>query len=120
MAVLWLPVSIHCDLEQIPLLDFLSCCPDEDLPPHQDADCETDGCVVVESGLYKTEERRVSLPAPDLSLSEAPSWQAGSLVVPTPLLFSSAPRRVPPPELPTGWCFAHRAAMPPRAPTFVS
>ena len=117
MAVLWLPLSVHCELEQIPALDFLACCPDEDMAPHQDDDCETDVCAVVESGLYKVEERQVALPAPDLDLSETPGWITGSALVPRPSPISSTPRSVPPPELPAGWRFAQRMALLPRAPS---
>jgi hypothetical protein len=118
LAVLWLPVSVHCQLEQMPGLDFLSCCDHEDTTaPHQDDDCEGDACAVVESGLYKSEERQISLPAPDLAptmLLHSPS--------PTPVS-SFVPQRdagTAPPELCRLWQFSSRAALPPRAPSVVS
>jgi len=119
MAVLWLPISVHCELEEIPALQFLSCCPDDDAAPHQDDDCETDGCAVVESGLYKTEERRASLPAPILVFCVVSNWLAAAPVAPEPAIFDLPPVS-PPPEISVGWHFSFRTALLPRPPSFVS
>lgn len=119
MAVLWLPISVHCELEEIPALQFLSCCPTESAP-HQDDDCETDGCAVVESGLYKTEERQASIPTPNLAVCAEPNWLLISLLEPTPAFAELPFLHLPPPEIPAGWRFAFRTALPPRAPSFVS
>jgi hypothetical protein len=117
LAVLWTPVSVHCQLEQLPGLEFLSCCSHEDIVPHEDDDCEGDACAVVESGFYKTEERQASLPAPEFEVLEfaAP---------PTNLVLTSTDADGPlcstvPPELPHTWQFIFRAALPPRAPSLV-
>jgi len=118
LAVLWLPVSVHCQLEQLPGLEFLSCCTHEDTAPHEDDDCEGDACAVVESGLYKSEERQASLPAPELQSS--PSPVSASETIP-PVAGASGP--VPsttPPELSHIWQFSLRAALPVRAPSLAS
>jgi hypothetical protein len=119
LAVLWLPVSVHCQLEQLPGLDFLSCCDHEDTTaPHQDDDCEGDACAVVESGLYKSEERQISLPAPDLApvvFQLLPSPDPLSCTVARGGVDGTAP-----PELARVWQFSFRAALPPRAPSLVS
>ena len=120
LAVLWLPVSVHCELEEIPALSFLSCCPEENSAPHQDDDCETDGCAVVESGLYKIEERLVSLPAPVLVLAV---FLGGLLETPLSapeLPVKCSPSGIVPPEIPRTWQFSLRAAPSPRAPSLVS
>jgi hypothetical protein len=119
LTVFWLPVSVHCQLEQLPGLEFLSCCDHEETTaPHQDDDCEGDACAVVESGLYKTEERHLSLPAPDLL-----STVFRHLDLAEEFCFAvdqtSASETVPA-ELSRTWQFLSRAALPPRAPSFVS
>jgi len=116
LAVFWLPVSVHCQLEELPGLEFLSCCAHEDAAaPHEDDDCAADACAVVESGLYKTEERQVSPPAPELM----PSAFQFSPLAGTPV-GSEIQIRSPgaaPPELPRIWQFSLRTAAPPRAPS---
>jgi hypothetical protein len=117
LALLWVPLTSHCDWEHLPGLESLACCDHADTAPHQDQDCQTDLCASVESGNYKIEERSVSAPAPVL---------VAVAVVP---LLASAPENpsatVPatssvPIELPQLWQFAFRTAAPPRAPSFVS
>lgn len=119
LAALWLPVSVHCQLEQLPGLEFLSCCDHEDTTaPHQDDDCEGDACAVVESGLYKIEERQTSLPAPDLT-----PVMFQLLPLPAPIscnLARSGVGGTAPPEFSRIWQFVSRAALPPRAPSLAS
>lgn len=119
LAALWLPVSVHCQLEQLPGLEFLSCCNHEDTTaPHQDDDCKGDACAVVESGLYKTEERQISLPAPD--------WMpvASYCALRPEACFCAEVRSshqgTAPPELSRVWQFSFRTALLPRAPSVVS
>lgn len=118
LAILWLPVSVHCQLEQLPGLEFLSCCEHEDTDaPHQDDDCDADACAVIESGLYKLEEQPVSCPVPVLCTVEF------ALLSEQVLLLPGAYRFVPdtdPPALSRTWQFTFRAALPPRAPSPVS
>lgn len=117
LAVLWLPMASHCDLEHLPGMEFLACCAPAETASHQDSDCKTDSCASVESGFYKTEERAVEAPAPVVTA-----------VIPALLLSLPAedesPRAVTsgcvPDELPQRWQFAFRTAAPPRAPSFVS
>ena len=117
ILAIWLPATLHCKLENLPGLSFLICCSDEDATPHQEDDCDTDGCAWVESALYKTPDN-------------------GPLVAPVVLVLSAfvaAPDdkelaepesnfrlNLFPPELPQNWHFSRRAAPQPRAPSFVS
>jgi hypothetical protein len=117
LAVLWLPVSVHCQLEQLPLLEFLSCCPHPDSLPHQDGDCETDACAVLESGFYKTEEQQFPLPDPfDFPVTTLPSLPAGL----TTSIWLNLSQTEAPPELACSWQFSVRAALAPRAPSLPS
>jgi hypothetical protein len=117
LAVLWLPIATHCDLANLPGLEFLACCDHSDVAPHQDENCRQDACDVVESGNYKVEERPVSVPAPALLAvfllplvpDNPPALQA------SPNIATSTP-----PELPQRWQFVFRTALPPRAPSIAS
>ena len=118
MVAIWPLVVSHCDLEQSPGFQFLACGDGAADTPHQDSECETDSCASLESGLYKTESGRLEVPTPPLVpsaflaavMAGAAQPAAGSRIV-----FDIAP-----PELPKVWQFAHRTALPPRAPSFVS
>ena len=117
MLALWLPATNHCRLEQILSLAFLTCSDHEDTGPHQDSDCDNDGCALVESGFYKTEDGNID---PVLPLSGAVF--VPELVPPTeqsPPLFVNF-STVASPELPGTWQFSFRTALPPRAPSLVS
>ncbi len=116
VLAIWALATWHCSLEGVPGLGFLACCQHPDTAPHQDKDCEQDSCSVVESGFYKCEDSSTALPVPywlhifTLPAPELPVLhrEAGLLTI------SSAP-----PELPQGWRFTFRAALPARAPSFV-
>jgi hypothetical protein len=117
LALLWVPLTSHCDWEHLPGLESLACCDQAKAAPHQDNDCQTDLCASVESGNYKIEERAVSAPAPVLVavvviplLAPAPENPSATVAA-----TSSVPI-----ELPKLWQFAFRTAAPPRAPSFVS
>ncbi len=118
LTLLWVSASIHCKLEQIPGLEFLSCCAHEDSAPHEDDDCETDVCATLENRLYKTETAQISVAAPQLLFTT---------FLPLQLAESSAPpdssQMLPdaaPMALTRVWQFFCRAALPPRAPSLLS
>ena len=117
LALLWLPMASHCDLEHLPGFEFLACCDHADTAPHQDDDCQTDVCASVESGNYKLPEFAVAAPAPVLVASMLTSLAPTEPENPsaTGVATSSVPI-----ELPQRWQFTFRTAAPPRAPTFVS
>jgi hypothetical protein len=110
----------HCRLEVLEGLEFLVCCSHDgetEPAPHQDDDCETDGCASLESGLYKTEDGRVISPAPALELNDGVLPDADAVA---PTLFSAASRSAAPPDLPARWQFLLRTASAPRAPSIAS
>jgi len=117
LVALWATASNHCRLEQFSCFDFLVCCDHDEAAPHQDTDCDTDGCSF-ETQLYKTESRQVSVAAPAFLfaaflLAEEPGLSASPSVKNT--LPDAAPM-----ELPRVWQFYHRTALPPRAPTLLA
>ena len=121
LATLWVAAGEHCRLEMLTGFEFLSCCQHEeaDKPPaHHEDDCGADGCTAVEQGFYKQARPQQSLLKPLLGLvawlvpllDAKPADRPGCLV----RVASS------PPELSRVWLFLQRAAVPPRAPSFVS
>ncbi|HYG33457.1 MAG TPA: hypothetical protein VEC99_01655 [Clostridia bacterium] len=117
LLVLWVPATAHCQLETISGLEFLACCLHPDMAPHQDNDCETDGCSVVESGHYFVPAKLqptfraplllIGLMLPDCQTEPEPdSWAQVS--------------KEPPPEGEHVWQFSQRMALMPRAPSFYS
>jgi len=115
LLALWVPVTMHCTLENVPGFSFFQyCCGGDETPPVP-GDCEDDTCGTVESGLYKLEEDPAITPALT-SLLVVVAWN--SVTEPpadtAPLFASSSPA---PPELPKVWQFFHRTALPPRAPS---
>lgn len=114
LLALWLPATSHCDLERAGVIESDDCCatPVESTPV--DHPC-ADACDTLEAGNYK-------LPA-------SPKWVTG----PTLIVFAWPEPVVSPPEIRTAiervpirdaiaatWQFDHRAALPVRAPSFVS
>jgi len=115
---LWLSATNHCKLEEIPGLSFLACC-DHSAAPHQDSDCDTDGCAQVEDGLYKTEDSNVAAQAPLLVLTVCLDEIIAETLAALPPLRANF-STVALPELPVTWQFSFRTALPPRAPSFAS
>jgi hypothetical protein len=111
LAVLWLPVTMHCALEGLPGLEFLICCDHaEESAPHEDDDCETDACAVVESGFYKLQDHDDLL----VVFAEIVFGDV-SLTADEPRVTASRP----PPDVAVGWQFSSRAAPLPRAPSYL-
>jgi len=118
VAVVWLPMTMHCRLETVPGLEFLACLTDGDCHDEQSSDRGDTGCCSVEKSQYKTEQHRLTLQPPNLlPLPFAPVLDLADG------LSGEASREaftVAPPELPRCWQFVFRTAAPPRAPSFAS
>jgi hypothetical protein len=121
LATLWVAAGEHCRLEMLSGFEFLSCCQHEEAekaPAHHENDCDDDACTAVEQGFYKQARPQQPLLKPLLKLvawliplaDETEAERQGCLV----RVASS------PPELSRVWLFLQRAALPPRAPSFVS
>ena len=114
-AVLWLPMTLHCQLESIPGLEFLACASEGHNPK---GDCSDDGCCAVEKSQYKSEQARLMIPSPDLlPLPLAPVLDVANLF---PLEASLGILTAAPPELHQTWHFVSRTALPVRAPSIAS
>ena len=118
LALSWAPITAHCGLERLEALAFLTCCTHDDAAPHEDDDCQSDGCAVVEAGLYKVENNALQLVCPSLS---GPDFLH-------PEFLRGLPRSLPgirgaraaPVLIAASWQFRCRAAMPIRAPSLAS
>jgi hypothetical protein len=114
LAVLWLPVTMHCSLEALPGLEFLICCAHDDTAaPHEDDDCEADACAVVESGFYKLQDHE-DLVAVSGDFEVINSFHSND----TESGVGQGVPAEPHPEC-VGWQFSSRAAPLPRAPSFL-
>jgi hypothetical protein len=118
LALLWLPATVHCQLEAISGLEFLSCCQHaapNTSPTHHAKDCATDGCAAVEAGFYLLPAVSVTPVAPQLA---AHLVMAAPAATPSTaeLRAHSLPSPVPP-DRSVRWRFLWRAAAPPRAPS---
>jgi hypothetical protein len=116
LALLWAPITWHCQLEAVSLLKFLACCDhEESAAPHQDDDCDTDACAVVESGDYKTPEPQLFVSPPALA-----SLRMMESIFDAADADSQRIAARPVPEAVRPWQFTFRTALLPRAPSFVS
>jgi hypothetical protein len=124
LAALWLPATLHCDLEAAGLDDLFHCLVDH----HSTIDLDgshtpsRDACDVVEGTALRlvTDTALVAPPA-----LHALSACLLSFVAPDPALVLTPPpsgltdRIEPPPEVARTWHFTARAALPSRAPSLV-
>lgn len=116
LLALWVPATAHCQLENA--FALLVCCDHADATPHQDADCKTDACATVESGAYRSETPpSLGLPPAFLFTLMVAEITAEPLAPPPSDFVATA---LSPPELPRGWQFSLRAALPVRAPSLAS
>lgn len=114
LALVWAPMTSHCDLEHLPGMEFVACCDLAAPDSHQERDCQADTCASVESGHYKTEEQGVCVPPPPVP-SGVPLL---SLSNQSPRLSQLSPRPAEiRNELPRRWAFTLRLASLPRAPS---
>lgn len=118
LLAFWLPVTMHCTLENLPVFSFLQTCCDEDAQPAAPHDCHADFCGDVESGSYRMEDNSTALPAIAWLLVNA-VWVQVSEPPTSPALDPDQPEASPP-ELSRYWQFFQRTALPPRAPSILS
>jgi hypothetical protein len=117
VMALWGLAAMHCKLEVLPGLDFLKSCCFADSSPSSSKNCESDGCGAVEDGSYRAEEQNAAAPQPLLILALISPVIEAPLPEISGVCFSDCKAA---PDLSRFWQFSYRAALPPRAPTFVS
>ncbi len=120
LATLWLPATLHCQLESLGLDTLFACADQPAGTAHTGGDtCSDDGCQSIESGQFATSKVRHDLA----------TWPALATVCHFCLFEISAPEPaaemlaiVQDTTLPLQrtWQFDRRAALPARAPDFVA
>jgi len=115
-ALVWLPVSAHCQWESFSGLEFLQCRVESPAPHTPAKDCAD--CCAVEKAHYRFEQFPQVVPTPPLF----PFSLTGILASETELSpqVSSLELTAAPPDLPQRWQFLARMAPPVRAPSLVS
>jgi hypothetical protein len=124
LALLWVPVSGHCQIEALTGATLFACSDDA---THEGADsaplddhCGGDSCATVENGHYRADLQVIGANPPigaNLLLS---------LLIPDTSDLDLSPgdrccaTGQPPPELSVSWQFSSRAVLSPRAPSLVS
>jgi len=118
LLVVWMPATSLCLLERSGWLANDNCCSSssQDSPNKRPADATL--CCALASAAYKTNDHRPV--APVAATMMQPALVTLAEPVPPWGKSPSASLSLSPPELPTTWQFSFRAALPPRAPSFVS
>jgi hypothetical protein len=117
LATLWLPATVHCQLERLGLDAFFACADatTTETGHSEDASCADDGCQTIEAGQVAVSKARIDAASLALlactchfCLFEIPAPQ------PAPEFTATAQDTTLP--LQRTWQFDRRAAAPPRAP----
>lgn len=116
LATLWLPATVHCQLESLEFGALFACADAADEAPHDEgAPCLDDGCQTIEAGQVALTKARVDATSLALlactahfSLFELPAPAAA------PEMVASAQDETLP--LRRTWQFDRRTALPARAP----
>jgi len=117
LAILYLPATGHCLLEQAGWFPSAGACCEQTASAtgSQDSSC-TEGCCPIENADYFS-------PNKDRTSVMIVAVPAYVMVLALDILPRQSPPVSPessPPELLKVWQFAYRTALPPRAPSFVS
>lgn len=118
LVVIWLPATSLCLIEAAGFLESHRCCPSGTPSAPASEPTNDSPCCLLASGSYKSNDDDGGLVIDSafllLSISD---------FVEPPELGNNLPLNsavLSPPELLCGWQFSLRAALPPRAPSFVS
>lgn len=122
LVALWLPATLHCQLEGAGLDEFFSCAShasaDDDNHAHPDG-CTDSVCQTVESGEYSFTKQRITLAQP---LASACLYHLCllQLSAPTPARVCVSLTIDPVPPWQPSWHFVRRTALPARAPDLLA
>lgn len=117
ILALWGLGAMHCKLEALPGMEFLDTCCAGDSSGNDSNGCDTDSCKSVEDASYRAQDERVAAPQPVLSLAAILELPEVSLPA---FSFNHLKPEMPPPDIPQGWQFVYRTALPPRAPSLTA
>lgn len=115
LAVLWLPLTAHCELETI-VAETQATAPDDGCCIPTD-DCVDDACGLIEGSEFTPTHSVVKAPLPELKIDQTLwlIWAQMQATTSAPISpdwkFTDTPL-----DWTATWCFARRAAPPARAP----
>jgi hypothetical protein len=118
LALAWVPLTAHCQIESIAELELLNCQSAGETPAPGCSHCDDSSCCAWESAQYHLPQNQTPtlvlilelvLPVVSSALDDNVPARAGVS------LLTAAP-----PEIPKTWQFSFRAALPVRAPAFAS
>ncbi|ATC64857.1 hypothetical protein CMV30_13265 [Nibricoccus aquaticus] len=121
LALVWLPATLHCGLEMAGVIGQADgCCHHEEAAPvsGEPAHCGQGFCGIVESGDYQPTQNFLKVPAPPSVLFVFCLIELAPELTPVPEIVASVDVEIPL-EIRRTWHFTARAALSPRAPSFV-
>jgi len=113
LALLWVPVTSHCLLEEAGLIHHNACCQSSLGEDHSHGHDAADGCCQVESRQLAAQKHDVLKAVVLVTFLTASVFST----VDQPVVSSILGEGVAPPELSPTWQFVSRAAVSPRAPS---
>ncbi len=120
LATLWLPATLHCQLESLGLETLFACADQPAKTAHTDGGtCSDDDCQSIESGQFAVTKSKVGMSQlTALACVYVACFQQLAPPAPAPEFFAIHQEKTLP--LQRTWQFARRAALPARAPDFVA
>ena len=117
LAVVWIPLTAHCQIESLTGLEVLRCAGAEAGGTSGDSHCDSGSCCSWESGDYRLPERQAPVAAPTPAMIPEITAAVTEELSPSGI---AGFRAVAVPEPPRPWQFSLRTALPPRAPSPVA
>ena len=116
LVALWLPATLHCQLESLGLEAIFACADHPAETAHASGDgCTDQGCLTIESGQFALTKSQLDLSCPP-ALADGGLACLPALSPPVPAPEISAAGQDETLRLRRTWQFARRAALPARAP----
>ena len=118
LALAWVPLVAHCQLESITGLELLRCQSAGQTPAPGSSHCDDASCCTWESGQYHSPQNQPPILTPVYAVVSPLA-----MFVPEHTLSADLGVSVlttAPPEMPKIWQFSFRAALPVRAPSLAS
>jgi hypothetical protein len=119
LATLWLPATLHCQLESLGLDPLFACAEQAAESNHaSNNDCADEACQTIESGQFALAKSKLDLSLlPALACVFVTCCQHLTPPAPAPEIFAIRQEMTLP--LQRTWQFTRRAALPARAPSVV-
>lgn len=119
LALAWVPLMSHCRIEALTNLELLSCSTDEQ---HSTEDAgepcgDDDTCCAIEFAKYQSPRHQDLVPVAALAIQPVADFCSATATLPLPAEVCLGILTAAPPDLPVGWQFTLRAALPVRAPS---